>query len=327
VARLRLTAAIGDYDHVRDIWSGGVSVEGVELTHLQLPVEEIFHRFTLYREWEVSEMSLGRFVALRSRGDESMVALPVFPSRVFRHSALYVPDGSALENPGDLAGRRVGVPEWAQTAVIYIRGVLSDRYGVGLGDVDWYQAGLEQPGRAEAVPITLPAGVRLTRVGERSLSRMLLTGELDAVISARAPAAFADGRVRRLLRDAPAVEEAYWRETGVFPIMHVIVIRRDVHDAHPWLAMSLFKAFDAARRSSLERLTAMSQSHHPLPWGRDYAERWRGLFGGEYWPYGLEGNRATLETFLRYAYESGVCGRPLTSDELFPASVLKPYLV
>jgi 4,5-dihydroxyphthalate decarboxylase len=327
VARLRLTAAISDYDHVRELWSGAVQVEGVELNHLDLPVEEIFHRFTLYREWEISEMSMGRFVALRSRGDDTMVAIPVFPSRVFRHSALYVLAGSALRDPGALAGRRVGVPEWAQTAVIYARGILSDQYAVALADVDWFQAGLEQPGRDEAVPVAVPAGVRLTRIPDRSLSQMLLAGELDAVISARPPLAWGDGRVRRLLRDAPAVEEAYWRETGVFPIMHVVVIRGDVHDAHPWLAMSLYKGFDRARLSSLRRLRTMNLSHVPIPWAQDCLERWTELFGGEYWPYGLEGNRATLETFLRYAHESGVCQRRLSLEELFPASVLRPYRV
>ena len=327
MSRLRLTAAVSDYDHVRDLWSGAVEVEGIELIHLQLPVEEIFFRFTAFREWEVSEMSMGAFASLRSRGDRSMAAIPVFPSRVFRHSAIYVPAGSRLEDPEQLRGCRVGVPEWAQTAGIYARGVLSERYGVGLTDVEWYQAGLDQAGRPEKVPVRLPDGVRLTRLQDRTLDGMLRAGDLDAVISARPPRSYDAGAVRRLIRNAREVEEAYWRQSGVFPIMHVVVIRSDVLDVHPWVAMSLYKAFDEARRRGVERLSNVNASSLPIPWGADAAERGRELFGGEYWPYGLEPNRVTLQAFLRYAAEQGVCDRALTAEELFAASTSRSFRV
>lgn len=328
VARLRLTAAVGDYDHVRDLWSGRVDAEGIELLHLDLPIEEIFHRFTRSREWEVSEMSMGRFVALRSRGDQSMVAIPVFPSRVFRHSSVYVRADSDLHQLGQLKGLRVGVPEWAQTATIYLRGVLTDQCGISLGEIEWFQAGLNQAGRAEPVEVSLPPGVRLTRVSDRTLDEMLASGVLDAVVSARRPPGCGPGGpLRRLLKDAPSVEQAYWRDTGIFPIMHVIVVRRDVYDAHPWVATNLFEAFDQARRRSLDRLREGTASRVPLPWTAEQVERLDPLFGGDYWPYGLEPNRITLAAFLRYAFEQGVCARRLTPEELFPAAVLNPYRV
>ncbi|MBO0684246.1 MAG: 4,5-dihydroxyphthalate decarboxylase [Candidatus Dormibacteraeota bacterium] len=326
--RLRLTAAVGDYDHVRDLWSGRVEAEGIELVHLDLPIEEIFHRFTRSREWEVSEMSMGRFVALRSRGDQSMVAIPVFPSRVFRHSSVYVRADSDLDQLHQLKGLKVGVPEWAQTATIYLRGVLTDQCGISLGDIEWFQAGLNQVGRAEPVEVNLPPGVRVSRVSDRTLDEMLASGFLDAIVSARRPPGLGPGGAhRRLLRDAQKVEQAYWSQTGIFPIMHVIVVRRDVYDAHPWVAMNLFDAFDRARRRSLDRLRESTASRFPVPWAADQLEHLTPLFGGDYWPYGLEPNRTTLTAFLRYAFEQGVCACQLAPEELFPAAMLDPYRV
>jgi 4,5-dihydroxyphthalate decarboxylase len=325
---LALTVAISDYDHVRDLFSR-VDAEGLQLRWLCLPVEDIFFRFTSFQEWEVSEMSLAKYVALRSRGDESMVAIPVFPSRVFRHSAIYVRSDSQLEHPRQLAGTRVGIPEWAQTAGVYVRGLLIDQYGVALRDVRWYQAGVNQPGRVEKVRLRLPEGVRVTPVPDRTLGEMLLAGDLDAVVTAHPPGSFerGEGLLRRLFRDAMAEEETYWRATGIFPIMHVVVIRGDVYRAHPWVAMSLYRAFDQARRRAVDRLFEITASRVPLPWGPDLAVRWRGLFGDEYWPYGLEPNRRTLDAFCRHAAEQGVCDRRLEPEELFPESVLTSYRV
>jgi len=326
--KVHLTLAISDYDHVRDLTCGEVEAEGIELTRLNLPVEEIFFRFIRFREWDVSELSMAKYVALRSQADW-LAAIPVFPSRVFRHSAIYIRRDGAVSRPEDLRGKRVGVPEWSQTAVIYVRGFLMHQYGVRLQDVDWYQAGVNQAGREEKVELKLPQGVGLTRIMDATLDAMLLTGKLDAVIAAHPPESFKQKHpgIVRLFPDASRVEEAYWRETGIFPIMHTVAIRRDVLTRHPWIAMNLFKAFEEAKRRSLARTTEITASRFPIPWGADYASRSGELFGEDFWPYGIEPNRTTLEAFLRFAYEQGVCHRPVTCEELFLEEVRSSFKI
>lgn len=328
--RVPLTLAVSDYDHVRDLTSGLIQPEGIDLTCLVFQdVEEIFYRFTQLREWDVSELSFGAYVATRSREDNDLVAIPVFPSRVFRLAAVYVRGDGPVGGPADLRGGRVGVPNWAQTAGIYARGYLAHHAGVGLGDVTWYQAGVNTPGRTELVDLSLPADVSLTRVADRTLDEMLVAGDLDAVVSARPPASFLDGsgRTRRLFTDFRPLEAAYYRDTGIFPIMHVIVLRRAVHETHPWVAMNLLQAFETAKRRSVDRVLDGNVARFPLPWGNALAEETRALLGGDLWPYGLEPNRATLSAFLRYAHEQGVTARPLECDELFPREVLARYVV
>ncbi len=318
MAHVPLTLAVGDYDHVR-----GLEVEGVALRVLHLPVEEVFFRFTRFREWEASELSFARYAALRASGDDSLTAIPVFPSRAFRHGALYVREGSALRAPEDLAGRRVGVPEWAQTATVWVRGLLAHRHGVDLRSVRWAQGGVNEPGRREGVPLALPPGIAVEPVADRSLTELLLAGELDAVISARPPVALGAGVVR-LLPDHVAHEERYLRDTGIFPIMHVVALRADVHARHPWIARNLMTAFRRARDRSLERLLDVTASHVPLPWA---AERARSVLGDDLWPYGVEPNRAALEAFLAYAHEQGVCARRLAPEELFAPQALAEHRV
>ena len=324
--KVALTLAIGDYEHTRDVASGRVPVQGATLNVLTLPPEEAFFRFTHFREWEVSEMSMGKYVSLLSQGEDGIAAIPVFPSRVFRHSMIYVRDGSRIARPEQLKGARIGVPEWAQTAVIYARGYLTHQVGVALDSVDWVQAGVNEPGRVEKVKLKLPEGVRLRPEAGRSLNDMLLAGDLDAVLSARPPRDLAKG-IRRLFPDYEAVEEAYFRETGIFPIMHVIVIKTDVLARHPWLAMNLYKAFDEAKRRSVERLCDITASHAPFAWLAPYAERMKALFGDDFWPYGLERNRRTLQAFVDFAVEQGVCHRRLALEELFPRQVLTSFKV
>jgi len=324
--KVALTLAIGDYDHTRDLASGRVPVQGATLNVLTLPPEEAFFRFTHFREWEVSEMSMGKYVSLRSQDDESLAAIPVFPSRVFRQSMIYVREGGRIARPEQLKGARIGVPEWAQTAVIYARGYLAHQVGVPLDSVEWVQAGVNEAGRVEKVKLKVPNGVRLRPEPARSLNEMLLAGELDAVLSARPPRGMGKG-IRRLFSDYESAEEAYFRETGVFPIMHVIVIRSDVLARHPWLAMNLYKAFDEAKRRSIERLSDITASHAPLAWLAPYAERMKALFGEDFWPYGLEKNRKTLQAFVDFAFEQGVCHRKLALEELFPKQVLTSFKV
>jgi 4,5-dihydroxyphthalate decarboxylase len=329
MAKILLSLAIGEYDHVRDVLDGTVPVAGVDLTVLRLPVEEMFYRFLVHREFDVSEVSLAKVVALAAQDDNSFVPLPVFPSRVFRHSSIYVRTDGGITRPEDLAGKRVGVPEWAQTAAVYSRGLLAHEYGVDLASIHWYQAGVNQAGRREKVQLELPPGFRLTVVADRTLSEMLLAGDLDAVLSARPPTPVSGGdpRVRRLFADYRPVELAYVRETGIFPIMHVVAMRREVYERDRWLAMNLFKAFDEARRRSLARAADMAASFFPLPWIPDQLLLARELFGGDPWPYGIEANRTTLQVFLQYAFEQGVCRRLLTVETLFPPEVQATFRI
>jgi 4,5-dihydroxyphthalate decarboxylase len=329
MAALPLTLAMNDYDHVRDLVSGRVPVEGVELTCLTLSVEEIFYRFTAYREWDVSELSLAKYTSLVGGGDRSLTAIPVFPSRVFRHAAIYVRTDGPVREPADLRGRRVGVPEWIQTAGVYARGVLQDAYGVGPGDVAWVQGGVNQAGREELVAPKLPDGVSIAPEQRRTLQDMLIDGDLDAVISARPPQRFLDGdtRIRRLFDDPRAVEEAHYRETGVFPIMHTVAIRTEVFEADPWVAVNLLTAFTAAKERSLERLRDVNTSRLPVPWSHDLHRQASALLGPDPWPYGIEPNRPTLEAFLRWAHEQGVSERALVPEDLFPPSAQRAFRV
>jgi 4,5-dihydroxyphthalate decarboxylase len=321
-----LTLAIGDYEHTRDVVTGQVPVQGVSLNVLNLPPEEAFFRFTFFREWEVSEMSMGKYVSLRSQEDTGIAAIPVFPSRVFRQSMIYVREGGKIDRPEQLKGKRIGVPEWAQTAVIYSRGYLVHQAKVPLASVEWVQAGVNEAGRVEKVKLKLPEGVRLRPEPQHSLNDMLLAGDIDAVLSARPPRGFGSG-IRRLFADYEAVEAAYFRETGIFPIMHVIVIKTEVLERHPWLAMNLYKAFEEAKRRSVARLSDITASHAPLAWLAPYTERMRALFGEDIWPYGLEKNRTTLQAFVDFAFEQGVCHRRLELEELFPKQVLTSFKV
>jgi 4,5-dihydroxyphthalate decarboxylase len=327
--KLPLTAAFCDSEHMRDLVMGRVVAEGIDLTCLNPPVEEIFYRFLMHQEWDVSELSFAKYVALRAKGDERFVALPVFPSRMFRHSSLYVRADGPLRSISDLKGRRVGIPEWAQTAAVYSRGFLSHQYGIDLRSIDWVQAGVNQAGRAEKVEIQLPDGINLTRVSDRSLNDMLLSGDIHAVLAARPPVAFTEGHpeVKRFFDNCRDVEAAYYRETGIFPIMHVIAVRKEILDAHPWVARNLFAAFDEARRRSLERVLDLTASSVPIPWGNDFAREGKALMGEDFFCYGIESNRRTLDAFLQYAHEQGVCERALAAEDIFPPQLQSTYKV
>ena len=315
--KLSLALAIGAYDHAR-----GLDPQGIDLHLVELPVEEMHYRFTRFREWEASEMSFGKVVSILSQAQPDIVALPVFTSRAFRHSAIYLQKNSSLKQPKDLEGRRVGIPEWAQTAGIYVRGMLQHEYGVDLARIRWVQAGVRQAGRIEKVDLKLPKGVAVSAAPERTLHEMLHAGDLDAVISAReiegAP---------RLFPDYPAAELAYWKKTRIFPIMHLVALRRDAYERDRWIAMNLVKAFEAAKRRSLARMAEIGQSHLPLPWLAEHARRWREAAGADLWPYGAEPNRPTLEAFLQYAFEQGVCLRKLGVAELFAPETLESYKI
>lgn len=322
-ASLHLTLAVCDYEHVREIAQGLVRADGITLTPLIFPsIEEITFRFTRGLEWDVSELSFGKYISLTSQGAAPMVAIPVFPSRVHRHSAIYVRADRGIRTPKDLEGRAVGIPEWAQTAGIYVRGALAEEYGVDLAKIRWLQAGVSEPGRAEKVALRLPPGIRYEARPDTSLSAMLLSGEIDAVVSARAPDGFAPGgAVARLFPDYRAEEERFCRKTGIFPIMHLITIRRGVLEQHPWVAMNLYKMFDAAKRRCLDRLRDFTCARIPLPWAAAIADEIAASYGPDPYPYGIEASRPTIEAFCRYAHDQGVTHRRMSVDDLFPREV------
>lgn len=319
-ARLHLTLATSDYDHVRDLHSGAVRPDGIVLTSFTLSVEEVFFRFIKNREWDVSEMSFGKFIGYASQGHSPFVGIPVFPSRVFRHSAFYVRADRGIATPKDLEGKTVGIPEWAQTAGIYARGFLSESAGVDLAKIKWVQAGTNEPGRDEKVAFTLPPGIQYSQRPDSSLSAMLRSGEIDAALAAHAPDAVAvsGGSIVRLFPDYRADERRYFAATGIFPIMHVIAMRRAVFERYPWVAMNLYKAFDAAKRRSLERLNDITASRIPVPWSASVLGEFAEGFGADPFPYGLEGNRTTLEAFCRFAHAQGITASKLAPDDLFP---------
>jgi 4,5-dihydroxyphthalate decarboxylase len=316
---LELSLAIHDYDHTRDLVEGRVPTPGIRLRPIILTPPEINARFSQHREWQVSEFGLGKYVALRAAGDDSITAIPVFPARAFRQSSIYVRGDSDLRTPEQLAGRRVGIPEWAQTAVVYVRGFLVHHHGVDLASIEWQQAGVRRPGRVEKVKVALPDGVRVTSRPDATLEQLLIGGEVDAIITAQPPAAFVSGdaRVRRLYDDPRPAEESYFRATGIFPIMHTIAIRRDVYDEHPWVAVNLMTAFEHAKRRSYDRLLDAMGWRYPLPWITDHAEHARRTFGPDFYPYGIAANRTTLEAMLAFAHEQGVAARKLEVEELF----------
>lgn len=327
--RIPLTLAINDSDQVRDLVSGRVPVDGVDLTCLLYPVEEIFFRFTKFREWEVSEMSLGKFTALKSRGDTSIIGLPVFPSRSFRHSGIFVRADGPVDDPAALVGARIGIPEWTVTATVYQRGLLEHEYGIPLHEVSWVQAGINSPGRVETLPVGLPPGVEIDQRPEATLNDLLLAGEIDAMLVPHPPRSFEDrsGEIVQLFTEPRRVEREYFQRTGVFPIMHLIVLRADAFAAHPWIAMNFLKAFSEAKDRSLSRLRDATAPHFPLPWGPERAKEDEQIFGADLWPYGIEANRTTLETFLAYALEQGLLEHELAVDDLFPDEVREAFRI
>jgi 4,5-dihydroxyphthalate decarboxylase len=322
-ARLHLTLATTDYDHVRDLVNGVVRPEGIVLTSFVLPVEEIFFRFIKNREWDVSELSFGKFIGYASQGNSPFIGIPVFPSRVFRHSAFYVRTDRGIASPKDLEGKTLGIPEWAQTAGIYARGFLSETAGVDLRKIRWVQAGINEAGREEKVEFKLPPGIQYEQRRDTSISAMLLSGEVDAAISARMPDTFKLGgdKIARLYPDYRSEEMRYHAATGIYPIMHVVAFRRAVFERYPWVAMNLFKAFEQAKQRSLERMQDLTASRIPVPWAAAIAGEWSKNFGDDPFPYGLEANRKTLDAFCRFAYDQGVTAKRLTPDDLFPKEV------
>jgi len=316
---VRLTLACGDYDRTRALRDGTVKPRGVELTCVTLPPIEIFRRMLRHQEFEASELGFVPFMVALERGEPKLVGIPVFPSRCFRHSAIYVNDRARIDHPRDLAGKRVGVLSYVNTAAVWVRGILGDDYGVRPEEIRWLQSATVNQA------FQPPGGISLESIPEdRTLDNMLAAGDLDALISPAMPAPFLAGApgVRRLFADFAGAEKDYFRRTGVFPIMHLVVIRRALHRSHPWLGASLYEAFAAAKTVAMRSLYDTVALKSSLPWMIAEIEEARALFGrADYWPYGLDDpmNRKTLEVLTRYAYEQGLTSRRFATEELFVA--------
>lgn len=330
MTKLAVSLATGHYDRVMPLRLGEVQPEGIELNHQLMPVEDVFWRMLRHQEFDAAEMSLGAYVTLVGSGNAPFIAIPVFPSKFFRHSCVFVNTHAGVKRMEDLRGRRVGVPEYAMTAIVWLRGILHHEHGVSPDQVIWCRGGLNSPGRTEKVDLRIPANVKIEELPPgKTLSCMLERGELDAAFCARAPDSFLNGspNVGRLFAEYKQVEQAYYRRTGIHPIMHTVVISKRFYERNRWMARSLYRAFEEARRLACKRLYDSSALSVMLPWMISEAEEGRALFGQKYWAYGVADNRAALETFTQYAVEHGITPRKLEVDSLFAPETLDETII
>ena len=328
MSKLNLTLACWNYDRTRALQDGSVTPDGIDLNYLDLPVEETFFRMVRHREFDVAEMSLSSYTVSLFKDPKPFVAIPIFPSRFFRHSCIYLSAKSGIKNPKDLIGRKIGVPEYQMTAPVWIRGILSDHYGVPVDSVTYWTGGEEEPGRPEKQKLNLPPNIKVNSIPEdRTLAQMLREGEIDAFYTARKPSSFDGKHVTRLFENFVDVEKAYYQQTGMFPIMHTVAIKREVYEANRWIAQSLFKAFVEAQKKTYEDLKQTAALKGMLPWFNAHVEEALDLMGPDFWAYGFEPNYKTLETFLRYHHEQGLSPRLLKPEELFAPEAMEAFKI
>jgi 4,5-dihydroxyphthalate decarboxylase len=317
---LRLTLACGPYDRTQALRDGTIRPDGIELTYLPLQPAEIFWRMLQYREFDVSEMSLSNYTSLVSSGNPPFIAIPVFPSRVFRHGYFFVNVHKGITRPEDLVGRRGGVPEYSMTAAVYMRGLLQHEYGVAPNRIEWVQGRTDRLGRA------LPPDIRLTQaLPGTELGDLLDRGEIDFMMTANNPLSFRRGsaNVCRLFPNYAEVEKDYFRRTRIYPIMHTVVIRREIYDRDPWVAVSLYKAFLRAKDHSLRLISETGSPKASFAWLQPLIEEEQSIIGKDWYPYGIEANRPTIEAALQYTHEQGLSDRRLSLEELFAPSTLR----
>ncbi|MDF3337111.1 ABC transporter substrate-binding protein [Mycolicibacterium septicum] len=321
-----VTLACGRYDRTDALRTGTIHPDGVDLTYLAMPPEEVFYRMLRHREFDAAELSLSSYVM----NPADFVAIPVFPSRTFRHNAIYVNTDSGIAEPADLVGKKVGIPEYQMTAAVFIRGILADHHGVPVDSIRYRTGGLHQPGRSEKIPLPERVTASIEPIGPyQTLADLLIDGEIDALYSARMPQPYADGhpKIRRLFADPRKVEEDYFTATGVFPIMHTVVIKRELYERNPWLARSLYDAFEQSRAQAVRTLGETNALRFSLPWLYTEVERTADIMGKDFWTYGVHANGVTLRTFLRYSYEQGLSPKELAPDELFAPETLDSFRV
>jgi 4,5-dihydroxyphthalate decarboxylase len=329
MADIQLTLGCEDYDRTRALRDGRVKPEGIRLNYLVMSVEEIFWRMMKYEEFDVSELSMGAFLTAAARGRRPFIAIPVFPSRTFRHRCVFINTAAGIERPDQLRGKRMGVPEYSMTAAVWLRGLFQHEYGIRPEEISWIQAGEEHPGRKDRVDFDMPSGVRLESKTDRTLNEMIEKGDIDAMMSPRMPSCFLNGspRVRRLFPNYKQAEMDYFRKTGLFPIMHVIVIKRALYEKDRWLAQSLYKAFCEAKELCMKELYDTNVLRVSLPWTATEYEETRDLMTPDYWPYGLAPNRANLETLNGYLHEQGLTPQRLDLDDLFARETAEAFKI
>ncbi len=317
--KLQLSIAMGDYDRTRPLLTGEVQIDGVAPVCMTLSPEEMFFRAFRHSEFDISELSFSSYLVKASQDASPYVAIPVFLSRAFRHTSIYVRK-DRIRKPEDLKGCRIGVPEYQLTAIVWARAILQDDYGVRPEDVTWVRGGIDEPGRPEKIKLDLPSDIRLTNAPDGdTISAMLDRGDIDAFIAPRPPggAAARNPNVGWLFDDPTVTAKDYYRRTSVFPIMHVVGIRRELVERHPWLPAATLKAFEQAKTVALEKLADTSATKVTLPFVEEQLKAARDAMGQDYWSYGVAPNRATLETFVRHHHSQGLSKRLMSVDELF----------
>lgn len=330
MGKIHLTLSCWEYDRTRALQEGRVQVEGVELTYLPLHVEETFWRMLRYQDFDAAECSMSSYLMARDKGSPRLIAIPVFPSRLFRHSFIFVNTDSRIDGPSDLVGKKVGVPEYQITAAVWVRGILQHEYGVSPDKMKWFTGGAEDAGRQEKLRPDLPKNIEIQWIGpDRTLSSMLEQGELDALICAHIPSPFVrrSPKVRRLFPNFREVEKDYYRRTKIFPIMHTVALKEEFYEKNPWVAQSLCKAFAEAKRMCEETMYKYSALKYMLAWSIADMEEERELFGEELWPYGLEANRHVLETLAQYSHEQGLIKKRPDLNSLFAPNTLEDFKV
>src|SRR5436309_5496986 len=321
-----ITIACGNYDRTRAIRDGRVRVEGCDVTYLPLYPEEIFFRAFRYQEFDVSELSLSSYIRTVAAGTSAYIGIPAFVSRLFRHSGIYIRADSGIREPADLRGKRVGLPEYQITAVVWMRGMLQHEYGVLPTELHWRSGGQEEPGRSERTPLKPIKGLDLQPIGpEQTLVGMLRKGELDALFTARAPSSFLKGEphIARLFPDTRAAEQAYYKKTGLFPIMHLIGIKKALVERYPWLATSVYKAFVEAKRLAIIDLCDVNALMVTLPWLEAETKETMAVMGQDFWKYGVHENLREIEALTQYSFEQGLVDRKLAVEELFAPSTFE----
>jgi 4,5-dihydroxyphthalate decarboxylase len=329
MSKLQLSVAVGDYDRMRPLFDGAVAIDGVDPQFMVLEPEEIFFRAFRHADFDICELSLSSYSVKTAAGTSPYIAVPVFPSRAFRHTSVYVRT-DRIKSPADLKGRRVGVPEYQLTANIWVRLFLEEDFGVRPSDITWVRGGYEQPGRVEKIALNLPADVVVEDAGPHdTISAMLASGALDAVIGPRAPSCFdrGDPNVGYLFADPQQVAADWYRRTKLFPIMHTLGIRRTLAEKHPWLPVAVYKAFERAKAIAVAKLADTSAAKVTLPFVEDQVRAARALMGEDFWAYGLEPNRAVLTRFLQRHHQEGLSSRLLAPEELFHPAALELHRI
>ncbi len=327
---LHLTLACGDYDRTRALMDGTVRPDGIHLICLPLPAEEIFFRMIRFKEFDAAEMSFSSYLINCSRGKKDIIAIPVFPLRLFRHSSVYVHSHSAIKQPRDLIGKRIGVPEYQVTAAVWVRGILQHEYGVSPKRMVWFTGGLEHPGREEKISVSLPSSIKMSHIPPgKTLSQMIETGEIDALIGPRPPSSYRGGKgsVKRLFEDFEPEEIQYYKRNKLFPIMHTVVIRQDIYKSYPWVAQSLYKAFCRAKEICFQHLAETGFVEYSLPWFMSDLKRAKEVLGEDFWPYGVERNQNEIRTLIHYALEQGLIKKMVNMEEVFAKNTLASYKV